>query len=113
MYYIGLRSARVHAIVRCRAWRVAPDGPIADATCAARSCGALRLHPLGEHAGDLGAAELRRRELARAEQLAHLGPGEGDVRRGIVRARLARGHPAARAAVERVLEAHGLDPQLP
>src|SRR5918996_3857089 len=72
------------------------------------------LLPVGgdQDLGDLGPGELRRRELAGREQLAHLRPGEEDVVIAPVRAGLGRRHLAAGPAPEGVLEEHRLDVEL-
>src|SRR5687768_4754768 len=56
--------------------------------------------------GDLGAAELDRRELPGGEQLAHLGARQVDVLGRFVRAGLGGCHRPARVAEEGVLEEH-------
>src|SRR5215475_5114826 len=60
---------------------------------------------------DLVARELLRRPFAVAEHLADLGAAEENVRVGIVRTGLARGHPLALVAPEAVLEEERFDPQ--
>src|SRR5690606_12733218 len=71
--------------------------------------GARRLH---QDASDLGPRELGRRQLAGGEHGADLGAAEEDVLVLAVRAGLGRGHVAARAAEEGVLELERRDAQL-
>src|SRR5215213_2326146 len=73
---------------------------------------ARRLLGLNQDSCDLGPRELDGRELARAEQLAHARARERDVLARVVRAGLRRGHRAARAAVESVVEEERRDAQL-
>src|SRR5215218_8171294 len=61
---------------------------------------------------DLGPRELDGRKLPGAEQLAHACARERNVLARVVRAGLGRGHRAARAAVERVVEEERRDAQL-
>src|SRR5262249_47992881 len=83
---------------------------ILSATAGSRHAG--HTHRRDEDVGHLGAAELLGRPLAGAEEVAHLGPGQKDVVRLVVRAGLAGGHPAAAPAEEAVLEAERGDADL-
>src|SRR6266699_5804252 len=57
-------------------------------------------------------AELGRRQRAAPQHFPDFAAGQDDVTRRFVRAGLGRRHAAAAPAKERVLEAHGLNPQL-
>src|ERR1044071_6517663 len=83
--------------------------PIIPLSSAGGLRGPLRLN---QNPRDLGPRELDRRKLPRAEQLAHLRARERDVLARVVRAGLRRGHRAARAAVEGVVEEERRDAQL-
>src|SRR5581483_9095053 len=74
--------------------------------------GADSLVRLDQHLGHLGTGELDRGQLAVAEHLAHLRPGQEDVVVGRVRAGLRAGHRPAPLAPEGVLEEHRLDVEL-
>src|SRR5215207_3754635 len=83
--------------------------PITSLSSAGRARGSLSVD---KNSCDLGACELDGRELPRAEQLAHARARERDVLARVVRASLGRGHRAARAAVEGVVEEERRDAQL-
>src|SRR4029453_9931444 len=74
--------------------------------------GGLGAVGLDQHLGDLWPRELDRRNLAVAEQLAHLRPREEDVVVAAVRTGLRRDHRRADLAVGGVLEEHRLDVEL-
>src|SRR6266542_6077031 len=108
------RSLRPGATTPARVDLPAPDSPVSQRTKpvslvmlvgtfpgSGRDGGAAGrrstcLLPVGrdEDLGDLRPAELRRRQLAGGQLGADLGPGEGQVVLGLVRAGLACGHPA-------------------
>src|SRR5437899_574555 len=67
-------------------------------------------HGFDQYAGDFGAAELRRGDLAGREHLAHPGAAERHVLRAVMRAGFRRGHGVARLAEERVVEEQRRDP---
>src|SRR5581483_5001287 len=67
---------------------------------------------LDQHLRHLGTGELRRRQLAVRQHLAHLRAREEDVVVAAVRARLRRRHLPAYLAPEGVLEEHRLDVEL-
>src|SRR5690242_4652390 len=78
-------------------------------TSPSRGSGAVRLD---QDLRDLRPAELRRRQLARGQQLAHARAGKRHVRLSVVRTGLSAGHTGASVAVEGVLEVQRLDAQL-
>src|ERR1044071_7488257 len=102
----------------------APESPVSHRTNPRPSFNPTPIMPLSsarglrgplrfnKYACDLGPRELDRRQLSRAEQLAHLRARECDVLARVVRAGLRRGHRAARAAVEGVVEEERRDAQL-
>src|ERR671922_1333998 len=120
------RSARAGPSFAATVDFPAPDRPVSQSTkpwswfmwwsafLLVGGCGSGWSGPVGvdQELGDLGAGELRRRELPGGQHRAHLGAGQGDVVVVGVGAGLAGRHRQAAPAVEGVVEAQRRDAEL-